>query len=126
MSSGWKAGVVVADGAAVGCGRAVSATRASSAALASGTLEAAIRIALSTAIENEPRAEESDLECRRFTPTALAAWQQRLEFRRMGIVRILMRAEKLQRVITTGSTWPHDVHALQTVPAAPAGAPTAG
>ena len=104
MSSGWKAGAAVADGAATGCGREVSATGASSAALAKGPLEAAIRIALSTAIENGARAEEGDLEWSRFTPMALPAWQQRLEFLRMGIVRILMRAEKRQRVMRTSNT----------------------
>jgi len=107
MSSGWKAGAVVADGAAAACGRAVSATGASSAARVKGPLEATIKIALSTAIENEARAdeteEETELECRPFTPMALPAWQRRLGFLRMDIVRILMRAEKRQRVMRTST-----------------------
>jgi hypothetical protein len=89
MSSGWKAGAVVADGAAAGCGIAVPAPGASSTALAKGPLKAAIRIALSTAIDNGATAEESELECRRFAPMALPAWQRRLGILRMGIVRIL-------------------------------------
>jgi hypothetical protein len=93
MSSGWKAGAAVADGAATGFGRAVSASGASSAAREKGTLQAAIRITISTAIDNGA----SELECRRFTPMALPAWQRRLGILRMGIVRILMRAEKRQR-----------------------------
>ena len=120
MSSGWKAGAVVADGAAAGCGIAVPATGASSAAHAQGPLKAAIRIALSTAIDNGA----TELGCRRFTPLALPAWQRRLVFLRMGIVRILMRAEKRQRVMRTSSMWPHHLHALQTVPATSAGTPT--
>jgi hypothetical protein len=71
----------------------VSATGASSAAREKGPLQAAIRIAFSTAINNGA----SDLEYRRFTPMALPAWQRRLGILSMGIVRILMRAEKRQR-----------------------------
>jgi hypothetical protein len=101
MSSGWKAGAAVADGAATGFGRAVSVTGTSSAAREKGTLQAAIRIAFSTAIDNGARADESNLECRvecrQFTPMELPAWQRKLGILRMGIVRILMRAEKRQR-----------------------------
>jgi hypothetical protein len=75
----------------------VSATGASSAAREKGPLQAAIRIAFSTAINNGARAEGGDLECSRFTPMALPAWQRRLGILSMGIVRILMRAEKRQR-----------------------------
>jgi hypothetical protein len=97
MSSGWKAGAAVADGAATGFGSAVSAVGASSAARVKGPLPAAIRIAFSTAIDNGARAEENELKCSPFTPMALLAWQRRLGILRMGIVRILMRAEKRQR-----------------------------
>ena len=100
MSSVWKAGADVADGAAAGCGIAVPATGASSAAHAQGPLKAAIRIAPSTAIDNGA----TELGCRRFTPMALPAWRRRLGFLRMGIVRILMRAEKRQRVMRTSNT----------------------
>ena len=119
MSSGWNAGAVVADGAAAGCWIAVPATGASSAAHAQGPLKAAIKIAPSTAIDNGA----SKLEFKRFTPMTLPAWQRRLGFLRTGIVRILMRAEKRQRVMKTSTMWPRDLHALQIVPATSTGAP---
>jgi hypothetical protein len=58
---------------------------------------ASVSTAVSTEIHQTGMAAESELRCRQCTPWALPAWQRLLEILRVGMERILMRAEKRQR-----------------------------